>query len=183
MRSYVMFTALLLLCAARAADEPRTVLPGSVPAIPFPGHLTAQLAHSHNPDANIAVLELTLPPKTFGAPPHVHSREDEFFYVLEGTVHFLEREETVAAPAGTLMVLPRGHLHGFWNPTAEPARMLLMISPGEFAGFFDEVVARIKKENPDSPQKVGALLIEAAAKHDVQIHMDKVPEEARAFMK
>lgn len=183
MRAYVIIPLVSLIICAHADKEPKVIKPGSVPAIPFPGHLTAQLAHAHDLEANLAVLELTLPPKTFGAPPHVHSREDEFFYVLEGTVHFLEREETVVAEKGTLMMLPRGHLHGFWNPTDEPARMLLMISPGEFAGFFDEVVARIKKENPDSPQKVGALLIEAAAKHGVQIHMDKVPEEARAFMK
>lgn len=183
MRAFVMLPVLFLLGTAQAAEDPKAVPSDSVPAVPFPGHLTRQLAHSHDMAADIAVLELTVPPKTFGAPPHVHTREDECFYVLEGTVHFLEREKTIAAPAGTLMVLPRGHLHGFWNAGDEPARLLLIISPGEFAGFFDEVAARIKQEHPDSPENVGALLTEAATQRGVEIHFDQIPAAARAYIK
>ena len=149
------------------AHEPHVVEPGSKENIPFPGHDTSVLAgHSATP-AGAAVLEVNLPARTFGAPPHVHAREDEFFYVIEGTVEFLDRGETVTANAGSLVVLPRGHLHGFWNLSDEPAKMLLVVTPGEFASFFDAVVARVREENPGDPAQVGAIIAQVAEKYEV----------------
>ncbi|NNL65940.1 MAG: cupin domain-containing protein [Myxococcales bacterium] len=126
-----------------------------------------------------AVLELSIPPRTFGAPPHVHSREDEHFYVLEGNVEFLDRERTISAGPGTLVVLPRHHLHGFWNASDEPARMLLIVTPGEFASFFDEVVVELRRSQAADAQAVGRIIGEVAARHGVEIFPDRVPESAR----
>src|SRR5579871_2674472 len=48
-----------------------------------------------------------------GPPPHVHSREDELFYVLEGTLDILLGDRTYQATAGSLAYLPRGVAHAF----------------------------------------------------------------------
>lgn len=183
MRAILFFTTICLSLGCFSSEEPKTVHADSQPAIAFPGHQTVSLAHSHDSPARTSILELTIPAKTFGAPPHSHTHEDEYFYVLEGSVEFLEREKTVTAPPGTLMILPRGHIHGFWNASDKPAKLLLIISPGEFDLFFDDVVARIKAEYADAPEKVGALIAEEAAKHGVQIHMDKIPESAKPLLK
>ncbi|GJM43174.1 MAG: hypothetical protein DHS20C21_00160 [Gemmatimonadota bacterium] len=124
------------------------------------------------------MLELELPPRTFGAPPHVHSSEDEYFYVLEGGVDFLDRGDVVRATTGSLVVLPRGYLHGFWNDTDLPARLLLIISPGEFSDFFDDVVVEIRRTHADDPEAIGGLIAQAAAQRGVEIHFDKVPASA-----
>jgi quercetin dioxygenase-like cupin family protein len=178
MRSILIVAVLLSAAGLRAETEPRVVGPGEAESLEFPGHLTQVLSSHHDTAAGTSVLELTLPPRTFGAPPHVHSHEDEHFYVLEGQVDFLDRGEVVRAGAGSLAVLPRGHLHGFWNDSDEPARLLLIISPGGFSDFFDEVVAKIREAHPDDPRAVGALVVAAAAERGVTVHFDQVPASA-----
>lgn len=164
------------------AHAPKLIEPGSTPPTPFPGHDTLLLSDHDSTPSGVAVLELTLAPRTFGAPPHVHEREDEHFFVIEGEVEFLDRERTLSASAGSLVVLPRGHLHGFWNLGNSPARMLMVVSPGEFASFFDAVVARVRAENPDNPEAVGAIIGRVAAQYQVTIHPDKVPASARPVL-
>lgn len=127
------------------------------------------------------MLELTMTPRSLGAPPHTHRDEDEYFVVLEGAVVFLKGDEEVPAPAGTVASLPRGQLHGFWNPHDAPARLLLMVAPGHFEGFFDEVVMRIREEHADTPERIGAILAGAAASRNVTIQMDRLPESAQSL--
>ncbi len=62
-------------------------------------------------------------------PPHAHTHEDESFYVLEGEVDFLVDGTCTTARPGELVVLPRGHVHGF-RVRSERARMLLWVTPG-----------------------------------------------------
>lgn len=174
--------ALLCFAAAGIAHEPAVVRPGDIESTHFPGHDTLLLSdHSATP-SEAAVLEISLPARTFGAPPHIHALEDEHFYVLEGTVEFLDRGSTITAGPGSLVVLPRGHLHGFWNLSDEPAKMLLIVTPGEFASFFDAVAMRVKSENPGSPPEVAAIIAEVASRYEVSIHPEKVPESARVLL-
>ncbi|MFF4090074.1 cupin domain-containing protein [Streptomyces nigra] len=69
-------------------------------------------------------------------PPHVHSREDEFSYVLQGKVGARVGDEEATAGPGSYILKPRGILHTFWNAGPEPARILEIISPAGFEGFF-----------------------------------------------
>ncbi|MBT8142040.1 MAG: cupin domain-containing protein [Gammaproteobacteria bacterium] len=181
-----MYKILLLLSIFVSANifahEPAIVQAGTSEEIPFPGHKSFLLSDSDSTPSNVAILELVLPPKTFGAPPHIHTKEDEHFYVLSGSVEFLNKDEVVSVGEGGLLVLPRGHLHGFWNITNKPAKLLLVVSPGEFASFFDTVVAQIRKENPDDPQKVGQIIGMVAAKYGVTVHPDKIPPSAESVL-
>lgn len=173
---------LSLLAANAIAHEPMAVVPGDADAIPFPGHVTWLLSDADATPSGAAILTLEVPARSVGAPPHVHAREDEQFYVLEGQVEFLERERTVRAGAGTLVVLPRGHLHGFWNPADRPARLLLIVTPGKFASFFDQVVATLRAEHADEPEAVGAIIARVAEDYGVTVHPEKLPEAARALL-
>lgn len=178
MRSALVGLLMALTAGAGFAQDPHIATPDADRIIPFPGHDMQILSRAGDTPAGTAVMELFLPPRTFGAPPHVHTHEDEHFYVIEGEVDFLDRGEVVRAGAGSLAVLPRGHLHGFWNDTDAPARLLLIISPGDFTSMFDEVVAEIRKRNPDRPDLVGKLIAEAAAARGVTVHFEKVPAQA-----
>ncbi|MGB0956442.1 MAG: cupin domain-containing protein [Panacagrimonas sp.] len=181
-RFLFVVTLWLVATAGWAHPQPQVVRADDVESVPFPGHALKVLARAADTPGGASIQELIVPPRSFGAPPHVHSREDEHFYVLEGEVQFLDREQTLSARAGTLVVLPRGHLHGFWNASDAPARLLLVITPGDFTEFFDAVVARIRAENPESPGAVGKLIGQEATKHGVTIHPDKVPASAKAFL-
>lgn len=182
--SLVWAMALLsgVVAAESAAPKPRVTHLEASEALPFPGHLTRQVVRPWDTPAGVSMLELTMAPRSLGAPPHTHRDEDEYFVVLEGAVEFLTGDEQSPAPAGSVAVLPRGHLHGFWNPHEQPARLLLMVAPGQFHGFFDEVVMRIREANADTPERIGAILAEAAAARNVVIEMDRLPETARALL-
>ncbi|MET7369500.1 cupin domain-containing protein [Streptomyces sp. NPDC005566] len=72
-------------------------------------------------------------------PPHLHSREDEFSYVLQGRVGARVGGQEATAGPGSYILKPRGILHTFWNAGPEPARILEILSPAGFEQFFAEM--------------------------------------------
>lgn len=86
-----------------------------------------------------SLFEDTVPPKG-GAPPHIHHREDESFYVVEGEFEFSRDGETIRAGAGSLVYVPRGSLHAFKNVGEGRGRLLMSQTPGGLhERFFEEV--------------------------------------------
>ena len=78
-------------------------------------------------DGRFAVIEAR--EKRGAEPPrHVHSREDEFIYVLDGRVTFEREGERFDASPGMWLYLPRGSQHRFSVESAE-ARLLVMLAP------------------------------------------------------
>src|SRR3990172_2358880 len=65
-------------------------------------------------NANYAVLEVISYPNN-GPPPHIHHREDEGFYVLDGEFSFLYCDRTFKATSGDFIHIPRGMPHTFNN--------------------------------------------------------------------
>jgi quercetin dioxygenase-like cupin family protein len=85
-------------------------------------------------------LELTIAPAPRGgAPLHIHHREDEVFYVLEGELVYQVADRKVSAPTGSAVYVPRDTVHGFSNPRASPVRALVVIVPAGFEGLFREL--------------------------------------------
>ncbi len=86
-----------------------------------------------------SLFEDTVPPQ-HGTPPHIHHREDESFYVVEGEFEFSRDGETIKAGAGSLIYVPRGSLHAFKNVGAERGRLLMSQTPGGLhERFFEEI--------------------------------------------
>ena len=63
------------------------------------------------------------------APLHIHHADDEAWYVLEGSLRFLLGDEIVEANAGTTVFAAKGTPHAYGNPSPEPARYLLVLTP------------------------------------------------------
>jgi len=167
---------------SRADSKPQIVLPGTARTIDFPGSVTTVLLEGHATQGDVAVVEFLVAPRSFGAPPHVHHDEDEYFYVLEGEIRFLDEGKTVVAPAGTFAAMTRGHLHAFWNASDRPARLLMAVAPGEFATFFDEVVAELRASKSLNSAAIGQTMARFAQKHNIVMYPDRVPEEAKPFL-
>jgi mannose-6-phosphate isomerase-like protein (cupin superfamily) len=108
-----------------------------------------------------ALLETRLP-AGFSPPLHVHHREEESFYVLEGALTMRCGDEDVAAPAGSFVCLPRGVPHTF--RVDEDARMLTFLTPGGGEGFFLAGGRRAEDDGlpPAAPPDVPALQRAAA---------------------
>ena len=83
---------------------------------------------------------------------HLHTREDEYSIVTEGTIGFRSGDREVVLEAGGYIAKPRGELHAMWNAGATPARMIEIISPAGFEGFFREVVDLSAGTSPASEE-------------------------------
>ena len=76
----------------------------------------------------------------YAPPAHIHHREDESFYVLEGALQFTAGEKDFKAIPGTFVFAPMGIAHSFVVISDEPARWLLIHGPtGDFHRFIQEV--------------------------------------------
>jgi quercetin dioxygenase-like cupin family protein len=119
------------------------------------------------------MIEATVPPGQ-GPPPHIHSREDEAFYVLEGELLFHTDGRSFTAASGAWVTLAKGSLHYFKNAGHEPARMLIVVTPAGLEEFFLEMGREtIEGETepvvptPDDIQR----LIETAPKYGLEIRL------------
>ena len=88
----------------------------------------------------VAVVHLTVP-KLSGPPLHRHSREDEWFYVLDGEITWQVDGQRFSGGAGASAYAPRGTAHTFQNFSDVPAHILVMVTPAGLERFFDEVDA------------------------------------------
>ena len=105
-------------------------------------------------------------------PPHTHTREDEFSYVLEGEVGARIGDQVLVATPGCYVVKPRGILHTFWNAGLQPARLIEIISPAGFEQYFAELAELFQAEGPPDPEKLEQL----ANRYGLTYDMTWVPE-------
>jgi mannose-6-phosphate isomerase-like protein (cupin superfamily) len=90
-------------------------------------------------DGRFSVVHHPLAPRALAAPLHRHTREDEYSYVLEGTLGALLGDEVVTAGPGTWVFKPRNQWHTFWNAGDTPCTIIEIISPAGFEDFFREL--------------------------------------------
>jgi quercetin dioxygenase-like cupin family protein len=100
----------------------------------YMGNLMTFHATSADTDGRFALIEVLGTPGN-EPPPHVHEREDELFYILEGEMDFFCGGRAMPARAGDSVLLPRGIAHTF-RVRSEYARGLVYISPGGLEGYF-----------------------------------------------
>jgi len=99
------------------------------------GHRYDLKAHSES----CFCFETLDPPGTF-VPLHVHPKQDEFIYMLEGTFDLQLGEAKVQAKPGDLVRMPMGIPHAYYNNTATPTRALFWVSPaGRLKELFDRL--------------------------------------------
>jgi len=105
-----------------------------------------------------AVWEVAAPPLAGGPPAHIHEREDEAFYILEGELSFQIGERTAIASAGTFVFAPRGIVHKFSNPSSKPVKALVIASPAGFEKALEEMAQIAPRgDQPPDVQKLIAI--------------------------
>lgn len=152
------------------AVAPIVAGPGEGEALWFLGILATVKSSAETTAGAVAVIE-HLAPRGTGSPLHVHSREDEWFYVIEGELTFWVGGETIAAPAGSFVFGPKGIPHTF-VVASEQARFLLVTEPAGFERFMREVgepAARLEIPPPATEPPDVAALTAAAATYGIEI--------------
>jgi quercetin dioxygenase-like cupin family protein len=142
------------------------------PAFWGPGdHYTFLVTGEESGGAYFAMQALV--PPGGGPPPHIHTREDETFYVLEGNIEFLLGDQTVVAGPGDFVNVPRGIVHRFRNAGTATARIILTFTPAGIEHWFEETLERAPNEFqaddvPDNHDEVGARYAAAAPRYGLE---------------
>ena len=118
-------------------------------------------------EGRFSLVEHPIVPRGLAAPVHLHTREDEFSFVLEGRWGFQLGSDVVYAEPGDLVYKPRDVWHTFWNATDKPARLLEIISPAGFEQLFAELAG---------PMKIALDDNEAAAALGAKYGLESDPE-------
>lgn len=136
-------------------------LPGEGDSITAVGDFYRFLVTGAETGGRYAIWHAFVPPGG-GPPPHRHSREDEFFLVLEGSMSFFDDGRRHVAGAGSAVTLPRHGRHWFKNEGDQPATMLIAAAP---AGL-EQMLQRAGREwtradgppPPPTDQDIGRLM-------------------------
>jgi mannose-6-phosphate isomerase-like protein (cupin superfamily) len=99
------------------------------------GDLYTFKATGKQTNGNYTVIEQIIQPQS-GPPPHIHHREDEAFYILEGRFSFLCGDKQSMFEAGSFVYIPKGTLHTFKNIDEQQGRLLVIITPAGLEEFF-----------------------------------------------
>jgi quercetin dioxygenase-like cupin family protein len=131
------------------------------------------LATGDDTNGKYAMWEAILPPGG-GPPPHVHSREEEGFYVLEGEITLQVGEKRFVATAGMFVNMPVGTPHSFKNETDRLAKMLISVAPAGLEKMFFEVgvpvVQGATTAAPPTKQEIEKL-VAVAHRYGIEIRL------------
>lgn len=86
-----------------------------------------------------------------GPPPHVHSREEEGFYILDGEMTFTIAGQRRTLTSGMFANMPTGTPHSFKNESPRPARMLISIAPAGLEAMFFEIGVPLPPDATTAP--------------------------------
>jgi quercetin dioxygenase-like cupin family protein len=110
-------------------------------------------------NGTLGAFELTVPPGSNVPPPHSHSHNEEFLYVLEGTLRYTVGAETRDLTPGQSMSTPKGVVHAFANPFDVAARALVIQSPDIGPQYFRDVASVVNAGGP--PDKAALVAVMA----------------------
>src|SRR5690348_750219 len=127
-------------------------------------------------DERFSLVEHPMSPRALAAPLHLHTREDEYSFILEGRMGALLGDDVVEAGPGDLVFKPRNQWHTFWNAGDEPCRILEIISPAGFEDFFRELSGMGGAVEAD-PEELGRL----NERYGLLMRPDTVPELLERF--
>jgi quercetin dioxygenase-like cupin family protein len=122
-----------------------------------PGDRYIFLVTGAQSDGTYFIMEAIVSPGG-GPPPHIHHREQESFYVLEGTLDIRMGEEVVQASAGDFVHIPKGVVHSFRNNGDGLARQLVIFSPGGLERFFEETLEEVADRSAPMPDNIDTVV-------------------------
>jgi quercetin dioxygenase-like cupin family protein len=144
------------------------------------GSLFERLVSARETGGQLGVSVVTQPPGA-ASPLHVHTREAEAWYLLEGAMTYRAGPEDVRLVAGDFIYLPRDVPHAFRTTGPVPSRFLALTVPGDLLDIYDEVgTPASARRLPDGglPAAEIARWIELAPRYGLRIVGPPIPEEA-----
>lgn len=157
---------------------PHVVRAGEGDVTGEPGFQDRYLLENAASSGRVALVEHVLGPKMLAAPMHRHSREDEYTFVLAGTLGVIEEGIEITATPGDMVAKPRGRWHTFWNAGDDELRVLEIIVPGGVEALFRRLAGPGGEYSPDT---LPALAAEYGAEVDFEATMPLVERHGLLF--
>jgi quercetin dioxygenase-like cupin family protein len=144
---------------ALTASEGRTVPPLNI----LGRDLLVKLANADT-DGAVAIFHQVVSPMS-GPPFHRHSREDEWFYILDGEITLEIDGKRTTLHAGDSAFAPRGTAHTIQNFDDATAEVLALVTPGDLNQFFEELSLFSKRQPGSDPTEIERI----AKKYGIEI--------------
>ena len=155
------------------SHKPTVRIPPQGRTVAVVGDVYRFLATGEDTDGKYALWEAIVPPGG-GPPPHVHSREEEGFYVLEGEVTLQLGNQRLVATPGMFVNMPVGTPHSFTNESSRPARMIISVAPAGLERMFFEFGVPLAEGAtaalPPTKEEIEKLLA-VAPKYGIEIRL------------
>jgi mannose-6-phosphate isomerase-like protein (cupin superfamily) len=153
-------------------DTPYSIGPGEGQFFDFGGLGVNWKMDGALSDQRFAVIHHPIAPHALAAPLHYHRNEDEYSFVISGSLGALLGDDVVIAGTGSWVYKPRHQWHTFWNPGDEPCEIVEIISPAGFENYFREVAAAWGDVE---------AFARINAKYDLDMDFDSVPKLCERF--
>ncbi len=154
------------------AGGPTVIPPGGRTSFDFGGLGVEWMFDGRESDGRFSVVHHPIAPRALAAPLHYHHNEDEYSYVLEGTLGALLGDDVVTAGPGSWVMKPRGQWHTFWNAGDTPCRIIEVISPAGFEDYFREIAEAWG--DVESLRRI-------SAKYSLEMDLESVPGLCQRF--
>jgi uncharacterized cupin superfamily protein len=187
----IFLLAVVVACGPNTED---TVLPVSADPMPSkivragdaesvenPFHPVKMMLSSQENVGKVTIYEFEVPAQSAGSPPHTHTLEDEYFFILEGRLDIMNGDRLDVLREGDFASLSRGDTHMFWNSSDAPVRLLMMTTGGSFEAFIGAVAPRLADAKPANSMEAGAVVGQLASEHGITISMDRMPAQAATY--
>jgi mannose-6-phosphate isomerase-like protein (cupin superfamily) len=130
-------------------DAVSVCLAGQGPITWAMGSLFERLVAADTTGGSLGAAIVTQPPG-LATPTHIHTREAEAWFVLDGSLTYKAGPELVDLAGGDFIYLPANVPHAYRVTGKTPARYLALTFPGALLDLYDEVGRpATKRQLPD----------------------------------
>jgi quercetin dioxygenase-like cupin family protein len=148
---------------------PKMIAPELSNSYWYIGHLMSILISASDTGGSFSLIH-GFEIKGLEPPPHIHTREDESFYILNGEIDYTVDQKVFSARQGDWVFLPRNIQHSFRVKT-DQAEVIIHLSPGGFEDYFREMSEPAKElvipPRPQGPPDVKRI-VATASKYGVK---------------
>ena len=149
-----------------ASDSGKVLGPGEGAVLSTMGVNLTVKADAGDTDGAFSLMEYEAPAAFGGPPSHRHRQMVEAFYVLEGELELTLDGRPVGLALGGFGLVTPGVVHPFANPSPASVRFLILVSPGGFERFFEELLPIVEEHGYPPPPDVMA---ELSRRYDVEM--------------
>lgn len=127
-------------------------------------------------EGRFGLVEHPIIPRGLACPMHLHTREDEYSFVLAGRWGFRLGDQVVYGEPGDLVYKPRNVWHSFWNASDAPGRLLEIISPSGFERYFVELSELLASGGGEDPGAFDpGAFVALNQRYGLEMDFDSVP--------